>query len=87
MVASASDSCALYLSTWHKDILPFLELRLPIGEELNRARDLFTAVTVDDVFMNALVNGDKYYLLCPNDIKKAGLKPFYEIQGEEFKEV
>lgn len=81
-----SGSCALYLSTWHKDILPFLELRLPIGEELNRARDLFTAVTIDDIFMDALINGKKYYLFCPNDIKKAGLKAFYEIHGEEFKE-
>lgn len=81
-----SGSCALYLSTWHKDILPFLELRLPIGEELNRARDLFTAVTVDDLFMEALTNNAKYYLFCPNDIKKAGLKPFYEIHGEEFRE-
>lgn len=82
-----SGSCALYLSTWHKDILEFLELRLPIGEELNRSRDLFTAVTVDDVFMDALVNNKSYYLFCPNDIKKAGLKPLYEICGEEFKEV
>ena len=81
-----SGSCALYLSTWHKDILSFLELRLPIGEELNRARDLFTAVTIDDVFMDALINGNKYNLFCPNDIKKAGLKPFYEIHGEEFRE-
>tara|TARA_Y100000389_G_scaffold86549_1_gene83235 strand:+ start:1727 stop:3895 length:2169 start_codon:yes stop_codon:yes gene_type:complete len=81
-----SGSCALYLSVWHKDILPFLELRLPIGEELNRARDLFTAVTVDDVFMEALTNNKKYHLFCPNDIKKAGLKPFYEIHGEEFRE-
>jgi ribonucleoside-diphosphate reductase alpha subunit len=81
-----SGSCALYLSTWHRDILEFLELRLPIGEELNRARDLFTAVSIDDVFMEALTNGDKYYLFCPNDIKEAGLKPFYEIHGEEFKE-
>ena len=81
-----SGSCCLYLSVWHKDILPFLELRLPIGEELNRARDLFTAVTIDDVFMEALVNNNKYHLFCPNDIKKAGLKPFYEIHGEEFKE-
>ena len=81
-----SGSCALYLSTWHKDIIPFLELRLPIGEELNRARDLFTAVTIDDVFMNCLTSGEKYYLFCPNDVKKAGLKPFYEIHGEEFKE-
>ena len=82
-----SGSCALYLSTWHKDILKFLELRLPIGEELNRARDLFTAVTIDDVFMDCLTNNKEYYLFCPNDIKKAGLKPFYEIHGEEFKQV
>jgi ribonucleoside-diphosphate reductase alpha chain len=82
-----SGSCALYLSVWHKDILEFLELRLPIGEELNRARDLFTAVSIDDVFMDALINGKKYHLFCPNDIKLAGLKPLYETHGEEFKEI
>ena len=82
-----SGSCALYLSTWHRDILEFLELRLPIGEELNRARDLFTAVTIDDVFMEALTNGNKYHLFCPNDIKRVGLKPLYDIWGEEFREV
>jgi ribonucleoside-diphosphate reductase alpha chain len=81
-----SGSCALYLSTWHRDILDFLELRLPIGEELNRARDLFTAVTIDDVFMDTLTNEKKYHLFCPNDIKKAGLKPLYDLHGEEFKE-
>jgi ribonucleoside-diphosphate reductase alpha chain len=82
-----SGSCALYLSTWHKDILSFLELRLPIGEELNRARDLFTAVSIDDVFMDALINNNKYHLFCPNDIVSAGLTPFHEMHGEEFKEV
>jgi ribonucleoside-diphosphate reductase alpha subunit len=82
-----SGSCALYLSTWHKDIIEFLELRLPIGEELNRTRDLFTAVTIDDVFMDALMNDKKYYLFCPNDIKLAGLKPLYEVHGDEFKEI
>ena len=82
-----SGSCALYLSTWHRDILDFLELRLPIGDELKRARDLFTAVSIDDVFMEALINGGKYYLFCPDDIVSAGLKPLYEVHGEEFKEV
>jgi len=81
-----SGSCALYLSTWHRDILEFLELRLPIGEELNRARDLFTAVTIDDVFMEALSNGTPYYLFCPNEIKENGLTAFHEIHGVEFKE-
>jgi len=80
-------SCSLYLSTWHRDILEFLELRLPIGEELNRARDLFTAVSIDDVFMEALNNDKKYYLFCPNDIAISGLKPLYSVHGEEFKEV
>lgn len=82
-----SGSCALYLSTWHRDILEFLELRLPIGEELNRARDLFTAVSIDDVFMEALINETDYYLFCPNDIKKAGLKALHEVHGEEFREI
>jgi ribonucleoside-diphosphate reductase alpha chain len=82
-----SGSCALYLSTWHRDILDFLELRLPIGEELNRARDLFTAVSIDDVFMEALTSESKYYLFCPNDIVQAGLKPLHEVHGEEFKEI
>jgi len=82
-----SGSCALYLSTWHRDILEFLELRLPIGEELKRTRDLFTAVTIDDVFMEALISETKYYLFCPDDIISAGLKPLHEVHGDEFKEV
>ena len=81
-----SGSCALYLSTWHADILEFLELRLPIGEELNRARDLFTAVSVDDIFMESLTNETPYYVFCPNDIKLAGLKPFYDLHGSELKD-
>jgi len=79
-----SGSCALYLSTWHRDILEFLELRLPIGEELNRARDLFIAASIDDVFMKALTGNKKYHLFCPNHIKEAGLKAFHTIHGEEF---
>lgn len=82
-----SGSCALYLSVWHKDILPFLELTLPVGEEKNRARDLFTAVCIDDIFMNCLLENKPYYLFCPHDINKAGLKPLYECWGEEFKDV
>jgi ribonucleoside-diphosphate reductase alpha subunit len=82
-----SGSCALYLSTRHRDIIEFLELRLPIGEELNRARDLFTAVSIDDVFMDALTNNKPYYLFCPNDIKEAGLKALHEVHGQEFKEI
>lgn len=81
-----SGSCALYLSVYHKDIMDFLNLRLPIGDELLRTRDLFTAVIIDDVFMNCLLQDKDYYLFCPNDIVKAGLKPLYECWGGEFKD-
>jgi ribonucleoside-diphosphate reductase alpha chain len=79
-----SGSCALYLSVWHKDILPFLELTLPVGDEKLRARDLFTAVVIDDVFMQCLLEGKPYYLFCPNDIKKAGFPPLYDTHGKDF---
>lgn len=82
-----SGSCALYLSVWHKDILPFLELTLPVGDEKLRTRDLFTAVVIDDIFMECLLENKLYYLFCPNDLVKAGLKPLYECWGEEFKKV
>jgi ribonucleotide reductase alpha subunit len=54
---SRSGSCALYLSLWHKDIFDFLELTLPIGDEQLRARDLFTAVIINDLFMEKLEKG------------------------------
>ena len=79
-----SGSAALYLSVWHRDIIPFLELKLPTGDEKLRARDLFLAVVVNDNFMRALINDEDWYLFCPNDIKKAGLTPLYELWGEEY---
>lgn len=79
-----SGSCAMYLSTWHKDILRFLNLTLPIGEEKQRTRDLFSAVIIDDIFMNCLISKKDYYTFCPNDIKKAGLKPLQDCYGDEF---
>ena len=84
---SRSGSCALYLSLWHRDIEDFLELVLPIGDEQMRTRDLFTAVVVNDLFMQKLLNNEDWYLFCPNDILKAGLKPLYEVLDSEFEEV
>jgi ribonucleoside-diphosphate reductase alpha chain len=81
---SRSGSCALYLSLWHRDIMDFLELTLPIGDEQLRTRDLFTSVVVNDLFMEKLTNNEDWYLFCPNDIKKAGLKPLHETWGDEF---
>ena len=83
---SRSGSCALYLSVWHRDIIDFLELTLPIGDEQMRTRDLFTSVVVNDLFMEKLTNNEDWYLFCPNDIKKSGLKPLHEMWGDEFVE-
>ena len=83
---SRSGSCALYLSVWHRDIIDFLELTLPIGDEQMRTRDLFTAVVINDLFMEKLTNNEEWYLFCPNDIQKAGLKPLHEMWGDEFVE-
>lgn len=81
-----SGSAALYLSVWHRDIIPFLELKLPTGDEKLRARDLFFGVVINDNFMRALINDEDWYLFCPNDIKKAGLKPLYDLWGAEYEE-
>ena len=81
-----SGSCAMYLSTWHKDIEKFLKLTLPIGIEKQRTRDLFSAVVIDDIFMECLIKNEPYYTFCPNDILKNGLKPLQNSFGKEFSE-
>lgn len=81
---SRSGSCALYLSLWHKDIFDFLELTLPIGDEQLRTRDLFTSVVINDLFMEKLEKNEDWYLFCPNELKKAGIRPLYELYGEDF---
>lgn len=79
-----SGMCAMYLSLWHRDILDFLGLTLPIGDEKLRARDLFTAVIINDLFMKTLSKDGVWYLFCPEDLRKAELKPFQNLWGEEF---
>ena len=81
---SRSGSCALYLSLWHRDIMDFLELTLPIGSAELRTKDLFTSIIVNDLFMEKLEQGQDWYLFCPNDIKKAGLKPLHNLHGDKF---
>lgn len=83
---SRAGSCALYLSLWHRDILDFLELLLPTGSEDLRTRDLFTAVVVNDLFMQKLEKDEDWYLFCPNDILKAGLKALDDVIDKEFEE-
>tara|TARA_R110000851_G_scaffold251971_1_gene404444 strand:+ start:4493 stop:6649 length:2157 start_codon:yes stop_codon:yes gene_type:complete len=78
---------ALYAPIWHKDIIAHLELRLNEGDERLRTRDIFNGVCIDDLFMEALIEEKDYYLFCPNDIVKAGLKPFFECSPDEFRDV
>jgi ribonucleoside-diphosphate reductase alpha chain len=81
---SRAGSCALYLSLWHKDIVDFLELTLPTGDEQMRTRDLFTAVVINDLFMEKLQSNELWHLFCPNDLEMAGIKPLHDLWGKEF---
>jgi len=77
-------SAAIYIEPWHKDIIDLLEIKKNTGAEELRARDLFTALWIPDNFMNAVRNNDDWYLFCPNDIIKSGIKPLQECYGEEY---
>jgi ribonucleoside-diphosphate reductase alpha chain len=80
-------SAAIYLEPWHKDILDLLDIKKNTGAEELRARDLFTALWLPDNFMRAVKENTDWYLFCPNDIKKAGLKPLQECYGDEYEQV
>ena len=79
-------SAAIYLEPWHKDIFDLLEIKKNTGAEELRARDLFTALWLPDNFMKAVKENDDWYLFCPNDIIKSGLKPLQECFGAEYEE-
>lgn len=77
-------AAAIYIEPWHKDIFDILDIRKNNGKEELRARDVFTALWLPDNFLRAVENNDDYYLFCPNDIVKSGLKSLDTIFGEEF---
>ena len=79
-------SAAIYLEPWHKDIFDLLDIKKNTGAEELRARDLFTALWIPDNFMKAVRNNDDWYLFCPNDVKKAGIKPLQESYGDEYEQ-
>ena len=72
-------SFAIYLEPWHADILTFLEAKKNNGAEELRARDLFYALWVPDIFMKRVKEHGKWSLMCPNECP--GLTECY---GEEF---
>lgn len=60
-------SFAIYLEPWHSDILSFLELKLPTGKEEVRARDLFYALWIPDLFMKRVKANETWTLFCPDE--------------------
>jgi ribonucleoside-diphosphate reductase alpha chain len=60
-------SFAIYLEPWHADVYDFLELKKNHGKEENRARDLFFAMWIPDLFMKRVETGDDWSLFCPNE--------------------
>ncbi|WP_444671190.1 ribonucleoside-diphosphate reductase subunit alpha [Flavobacterium columnare] len=72
-------SFAIYIETWHADIMDFLDLKKNHGKEEMRARDLFYAMWTSDLFMKRVESDDKWTLMCPNECP--GL---YDVYGDEF---
>lgn len=60
-------SFAIYLEPHHADIEDFLELRKNTGAETERARDLFLALWVSNLFMEQVEKDGDWYLMCPNE--------------------
>ena len=72
-------SFAIYLEPWHADIEDFLEMKKNHGDEEMKARDLFYALWISDLFMERVKNNGKWSLMCPNECP--GLSDVY---GNEF---
>ncbi|KNZ73193.1 Ribonucleoside-diphosphate reductase large chain [Termitomyces sp. J132] len=70
---------AIYIEPWHADVFEFLDLRKNHGKEEVRARDLFYALWVPDLFMKRVEAGGDWPLFCPNEAP--GLA---DVHGEEF---
>ncbi|MBL7902585.1 MAG: ribonucleoside-diphosphate reductase subunit alpha [Bacteroidia bacterium] len=60
-------SIAVYLEPWHADIYDFLDIRKNHGKEEMRARDLFTALWIPDLFMKRVEEEGMWSLMCPNE--------------------
>tara|TARA_Y100000992_G_scaffold270179_1_gene210381 strand:- start:1178 stop:3616 length:2439 start_codon:yes stop_codon:yes gene_type:complete len=73
-------SFAIYMEPWHSDIIEFLDLRKNHGDEELRARDLFYALWIPDLFMEKVKSDSDWCLFCPD--KCPGLSDCY---GDEFK--
>lgn len=58
-------SIALYIEPWHLDIFEFLEMKKNTVHEDYKAKDLFYALWIPDLFMNMVKNDEDWHLMCP----------------------
>ena len=75
-------SFAMYLEPWHADVFDFLDMKKNHGKEENRARDLFYALWIPDLFMKRVEDNGEWTLMCPNECP--GLS---DVHGEEFEKL
>lgn len=75
-------SFAIYLEPWHADIFDFLNMKKNNGDENQRARDLFYALWIPDLFMKAVETDAEWHLFCPNECP--GLS---DVFGENFEKL
>ena len=73
---------AVYLEPWHADIFDFLDLKKNHGKEEMRARDLFYAMWISDLFMERVEVDGEWSLFCPNEAKN-----LCDVYGQEFKDL
>ena len=75
-------SFAIYVEPWHADIFDFLDLRKNHGKEEQRARDLFYALWIPDLFMHRVEENGDWTLMCPNECP--GLA---DVHGKDFEKL
>ena len=75
-------SIAIYMEPWHSDIMEFLDLRKNQGKDEVRARDLFLAMWMNDLFMERVELDENWTLMCPHEC--SGLTETY---GQEFRDL
>ncbi|MCH2045044.1 MAG: ribonucleoside-diphosphate reductase subunit alpha [Saprospiraceae bacterium] len=73
---------AIYVEPWHADIFEFLDLKKNHGKEEHRARDLFYALWIPDLFMKRVEEGREWTLMCPNECPE-----LYNTYGDEFEKL
>ena len=75
-------SFAIYIAPWHSDIFEFLQLKKNHGKEELRARDLFYAMWIPDLFMKRVESNEDWSLFSPDEAKD-----LHETYGEEFEKL